>query len=92
MTNMLPETDEASKMRKLRTEFNFRRKHGEEGLAELMEMADKCEDVRVAAERFKLSPSRISQIYLVLLGVPYNVWLSQHGIRRKRVTPRKEVE
>jgi hypothetical protein len=81
----------AAELKKVRTEYNFRKKHGDEGYAKLLAMADECKELDDIAAEFELTRPRISQILNVLLEMPYHVWLANHGIRRKKVTPHKEA-
>lgn len=76
-------------LKRQRTELNFRLKHGDDGLARLMQLADRFEFVEAIAGEFDVSRQRMSQVLKILLGKSYNVWLAEHGVRRKKVTPRK---
>lgn len=72
-------------LRKLRTDYNFKRKYGEDGYTQLMAFVDQHAMLSEISGHFRLTNSRISQILEVLLGMPYSVWLARAGVRRKKV-------
>lgn len=85
-----PDNTTSAELKRARTEYNFRQKYGQEGFDKLMEMIESFERLDVIATRFEVTRPRISHVIRVLLEQPYNEFLSEHGIRRKKVTPRKE--
>lgn len=87
----IPSSDLRRETKRRRVEYNFTAKRGEDALIRLMQLANECKHVQVIADEFGVSRQRMSQVLKVLLGKSYNVWLAEHGVRRKKVTPPEET-
>lgn len=73
----------AAQIKQVRTEYNFKRKHGQEGFDRFMAMAYRGEYVESFAEEFGITRARASQLLGVILGEPYSIWLAKHNVNRK---------
>jgi hypothetical protein len=75
-----------AKLRLHRVRANFEKNHrGRGGLRQLQRMVANTETLEVMSEWFGISGPRLSNILLVLLGMPYSDYLASKNVQRSGV-------